>query len=76
MEIDENLTRYTFLCEQDIRNIVAKLAKEMYKKHENHVESVCMWVQENPNIFLYYQEIGTKVGGKLSKSNVPFTIEI
>ncbi len=38
-----NLTRDTFLCEQDIRNIVEKLAKETYKKHENDVESVSMW---------------------------------
>jgi hypothetical protein len=36
----ENLTRDTFLCEQDIQNIVGKLAKETYKKHENDVESV------------------------------------
>jgi hypothetical protein len=39
----KNLTRETFLCEQDIQNIVEKLAKETYKKHENNVESVRMW---------------------------------
>jgi hypothetical protein len=44
----------TFLCEQDIRNIVKKLAKETYKKHENDVESVSMWAQENPNVLFYY----------------------
>jgi hypothetical protein len=45
-----NLTRDTFLCEQDIQNIAKKLAKETYMKHENNVESLHMWVQENLNI--------------------------
>jgi hypothetical protein len=45
--------RYTFLCEQDIQNIAEKLAKETYKKYENHAESVCMWARENPNILFY-----------------------
>jgi hypothetical protein len=71
-----NLTRDTFLCEQDIRNITKKLAKKTYKKHENNVENVCMWAQENPNILFYYLENGSKVGGELSSRNISFTIEI
>jgi hypothetical protein len=66
----------TFICEQDIWNIDEKLAKETYKKHENDVKSVSMWVQKNPNVLFYYQEIGFEVGGKLSSSNILFTIEI
>jgi hypothetical protein len=49
-----NPTRDTFLCEQDIRNIVIKLAKETCKKHENDVKSVRMWARENPNVLFYY----------------------
>ncbi len=70
------MTRDTFLCEQDIPNIVEKLAKETYKKHENDVETVHMWAQENPNILFYYQEVGFEVGGELLRSNIPFTIGI
>ncbi len=54
VETNGCLTRDTFLCEQDIRNIKGKLAKETYKKHENDVENVCMWGQENPNVLFYY----------------------
>jgi hypothetical protein len=43
VKIRRNLTKDTFLCEQDIRNIAKKLAKKTYKKHENNVESVHMW---------------------------------
>ncbi len=50
------LTRDTFLCEQDVRNIEGKLAKETYKKHDNDVENVHTWGQENPNVLFYYQE--------------------
>jgi hypothetical protein len=32
VETGGNLTKDTFLCEQDIQNIVEKLAKETYKK--------------------------------------------
>jgi len=49
-----NLTMDTFLCEQDIQNKVEKLEKKTYKKHENDVERVSMWAQENPNVLFYY----------------------
>jgi len=42
VKTSRNMTRDTFLCEQDIWNIAKKLAKKTYKKHEN-VESVHMW---------------------------------
>jgi hypothetical protein len=48
------LTRDTILCEQNICHMEGKLAKETYKKHENHVENVRMWSQENPNVLFYY----------------------
>jgi hypothetical protein len=35
-----------------------------------------MWAQENPNDLFYYQESGSKVGGKLLSRNILFTIEI
>jgi hypothetical protein len=50
------LTKDTFLCEQETRNIEGKKAKEAYKKHENDVDNVRMWGQENPNVLFYYQE--------------------
>jgi hypothetical protein len=34
VKTSENLTKDTFLCEQNIQNIAKKLAKETYKKHE------------------------------------------
>jgi hypothetical protein len=76
VETNGNLTRDTFLCEKDIRNIGKKLAKETYKKHENDAKSVRMWVQENQNVLFYYRESGSEVGGELLRSNIPFTIEI
>jgi hypothetical protein len=54
VKTSENVTKDTFLCEQDIQNIVEKLAKEMYKKHENDVKSVHMWARRNPNVLFYY----------------------
>jgi hypothetical protein len=51
------------ICEQ---NIVGKLAKEVYKKHENNAKYVCMWAQENPNVLFYCLESGFEVGGELS----------
>jgi hypothetical protein len=38
--------------------------------------SVRMWAWKNPNFLFYYQESGSKVGGELSGSNIPFTIGI
>ncbi len=46
-------------CEQDIRNIEGKLAKETYKKCENDVENVYMWGQENPNVLFFLSREGT-----------------
>lgn len=76
VETFKNLTRDTFLCEQNIQNIAKMIAKETYKKHETNAKSVRMWVRENPNIFFYYQETGTEVSRKLSRSNISFTIGI
>jgi predicted transcriptional regulator len=47
MENMDELSQDLFLSEQNIRNMVGKLAKEMYKKHENGTQSVQMWVVEN-----------------------------
>jgi len=76
IETSKNLTKDTFLCEQDILTIARKLAKETYKKHENDVESVYMWAEDNPNVLFYYQKIGLEVGGMLSGNNIPFIIKI
>jgi hypothetical protein len=35
VKTSRNLTKDTFLCEQNILNIVKKVTKETYKKHEN-----------------------------------------
>ncbi len=40
VKIGRNLMKDTFLCEEDIRNILRKLAKETYNKDENDVENV------------------------------------
>jgi hypothetical protein len=40
VKISRNLMRETFLCEEDIRNILRKLAKETNNKDENDVENV------------------------------------
>ncbi len=48
------LIRDTFLCEQYMYNIVGKLVKDTYKKHENDVDNVHMWGRENPNLLFYY----------------------
>jgi hypothetical protein len=76
VEIGGNLTKDTFLCEQDIWNIAKKLAKETLKKHDNDDKNVCIWVQKNPNILFHYQDNGSKVGGKLLGSNILVTIGI
>jgi hypothetical protein len=68
--------RDTFLCEQNIQNIVKRLAMETYKKHENDVESIRMWARKNPNILFYYQETRFEVGRELLGSNIPSTIGI
>ncbi len=49
---NENLTKDTFLCEQDIRNIAGKLAKETYKEHENDVKSVSHVGSREPKHFV------------------------
>jgi len=35
-----------------------------------------MWVQQNTNSMFYYQEIGEKVDGDLTRQNMPFTLGI
>jgi hypothetical protein len=42
MENNDELSRDLFLSEQDICNLASKLAKKMYKKHENDAQSVQM----------------------------------
>jgi len=70
MENNGNLPRDFFLCEQDIRNMVGKLAKETYKKDENDVR---MWVIENKEKVFFYQEFNVQVEGNLNGGNMPFT---
>jgi hypothetical protein len=41
------LSKDLFLCEQDIRNVVSKLAKKTYKQHDNDSKNVRMWVKDN-----------------------------
>jgi hypothetical protein len=43
MKNNGDLSRDYFLCEQDICNMVGKLAKKTYKKDENDAKSVKMW---------------------------------
>jgi len=38
--------------------MAGQLAKEMYKKHENDVQIVWMWVVENKDNVFFYQENG------------------
>jgi hypothetical protein len=76
VKTSRNLTKDTFLCEQDIQNIAKKLAKKTYKKHDNNAKNVHMWAQKNPNILIYNQKSGSKVGGELSSRNISFTIGI
>jgi hypothetical protein len=71
------LSRDLFLNEQDIRNMVGKLTKETYKKHENDTQSVRMWVAENINNVFFYQKTNVEVdNGGYQSHNMPFTIGI
>jgi hypothetical protein len=56
--------------------MASKLAKKTYKKHENDVQNVWMWVVENKDKVFFYQENGFHVEGNLQSSNMPFTIRI
>jgi ribosomal protein S15P/S13E len=76
VEFGGYFTRDTFLSTQDIQNITRKLMIKTYNKHENDAKNVRMWVQENPNLLLYYQKTGVEVGGKLIGENMPFIIGI
>ncbi len=58
MENRVELSWDLFLSEQDICNMAGQLAKEMYKKHENDVQIVWMWVVENKDNVFFYQESG------------------
>ncbi len=64
------------MSEQNIRNMAGKLSKEMYKKHENDMQSVQMRVVENKYKVFFYQEIGVQVEKNLQGNNMPFTIGI
>jgi hypothetical protein len=68
--------RDTFLCEQDIHNIVGKLTKETHKTHENDIYNVHTWIQEHLNVLFYYHESALEVGGKITDINILFTIRI
>ena len=70
------LTRDLFICDQDIRNVVGRLAIETYKRDNNNAKSVRMWVQEHPHLVLYYKESGIHVRGAIKRDNIPFTIKI
>jgi hypothetical protein len=35
-----------------------------------------MWAWKNPNVWFYYQESGSKIGGELLGNYIPFTIGI
>ena len=75
-ERGEELTRDLFISEQDIRNVVGRLAIETYKRDNNDAKSVRMWVQEHPFLVFYYKESGAHVRGAITRVNIPFTIGI
>jgi hypothetical protein len=76
MENNGDLLRDFFLCEQNIRNLVGKLAKETYEKDENDAKSIKMWVIENREKVFFYQKSNVQVEGNLHDGNMPFTIGI
>ncbi len=76
MENNDELSRDLFLSEQDICNLASKLAKKMYKKHENDAQSVQMQVVENKYKVFFNQESGGQVEGNFQNSHMPFTIGI
>jgi hypothetical protein len=77
IERNGELSRDLFFSEQNIHNMAGKLAKEMYKKHENDAQSVHMWVAENKdNIFFNHKtNVEVDYGGYQSR-NMLFTIGI
>jgi hypothetical protein len=77
IERNDELSRNLFLNEQDICNMAWKLAKDMYKKHGNDTQNVCMWAIENKDNVLFYLEINVEVDdGGSQRCNMPFTIGI
>jgi hypothetical protein len=50
--------------------------QETYKKDENDVKSVKMWIIENREKDFFYQESNVQVEGNLHGGNTPFTISI
>jgi hypothetical protein len=58
MEGDGELNCDLFLCEQNICNLARKLAKATYRKDENDVKYVRMWVQKNKANIFFFQEFG------------------
>ncbi len=63
MENSGELSRDLFLSEQDICNLVGKLRKKTYKKHENDAQSVQVWVAKNKYQVSFYQKSGGQVEG-------------
>jgi len=77
IERNGELSRDLFLNEQNIRNMVGKLAKKMYNKHENDAQSVCMWMVGKKNNVFFYQETNVEVDdGGCQSHNMPLTIGI
>jgi hypothetical protein len=60
------LSKDLFLCEQDIRNVVSKLAKKTYKQHDNDSKNVRMWVKDNVDNIFYFQKTSHEPIGGLS----------
>jgi hypothetical protein len=70
------LSKNLFLCEQNIRNVVGKLAKETYKPHDNDANNIKMWVKDNVDNVFYFQKTSHEPIRGLSAQNIPFTIGI
>ena len=75
-EKGEDLTWDLFICDQDIRNVAGRLARETYKRDNNDAKFVRMWVQEHPHLVFYYKESGVHVRGAITRDNMPFMIGI
>jgi hypothetical protein len=75
-ERGEELTRDLFISDQDICNVVGRLAIETFKRDNNDAKSVRMWVQKHPHLVFYYKEFGVHVRGAITRDNIPFTIGI
>ena len=68
-----------FLREWDIYNIAFDLKKNIYERHPNNTESVCLWVQANHEQVFFYQEFGNTQNSlleELNKENMLFIIRI